>query len=448
MKNRKRCILITFPMFYQEISLIHSGLLEMLLEKYRVVFLVPPDFRRREGLEKFCKGKDVEVRVFPDKPIPEKKLAGIARHLLTMKNRKRLTGYLKEKYAAEDRMLRPYKKLKRKIVTFLSFFFSEKLLEDVLNRFGSMEECDELLEEYKPVLFAACHPVGMYYETQILRSAKKRSIPAFAIDTTWDMLEAGWVPKFDRLFVWNRYMKTEAVERHNYPEDSVVVSGPLRSDFYRHKEFLKERKSFIEGLGLDPERKLVTIMASRRYDSNVNFYRDLVSYIVDLENRGLTKKRIQVALREKPDIDLSIYRVFQDNPLVALDKPFSIRNTDDIIKKEELISLMNLLAHSDMIISVSSTLMIEACYFDTPVITLAFDSLKRNIERDFIRHLLGVSGTWIVKDRGELAGAINGYLENPDFKQSERRDILDGLCGGGRCDGRNIIMREIEKSLK
>ncbi len=446
-KQMKRCVLMTFPMFFQEISLIHSGLLEKILSKYTVVLLVPPEYQKKKGIEEFFKGKDVEVRIFPAQPLKESLPARMIKSMLYMKNRKRISGFLKRHYQAMDRGLRISKKIKRKIMILLSRLFSERLLEALLNRYFCLKECDELFAEYNPALLLTCHPGNFYCEGELLRSAKKMSLPAFAIDTTWDMLDSGWLPKFDKFFVWGGQMKTEALLRHNYREDSAIISGPLRFDFYKHKEFLIDKETFVRNLGLGPERKLVTIMASRAIEDEY-FYVNLIRQILEWDVKGLTKKRIQIVLREKPDVDLAKYQVFQNNPLVALDRPFSINNPSSIIQREELINLMNLLKHSDIIISVYSTLVLEACYFDTPLITLNFDSSQWFVERDFVQYLLAGDGTWVVRNQEELLKAINGYLENPRLKQEGRRRMLNDLCAGGACDAADIIMKEIEDSLK
>lgn len=437
---------MTFPMFFQEISLIHSGLLEKIISKYRVVLLLPPEYHRKKGLEEFFKGEDIEIRTFPSQPLKKSLFERIIKSMLYMKNRKRISGFLKKHYEAMDRNLPISKKIKRKTMILLSRIFPEKLLEALLNRYFYLEECDGLFEEYTPVLLLTCHPGNFYCEGELFRSAKKMSVPAFAIDTTWDMLDSGWLPKFDKFFVWGERMMTEALLWHNYPKDSVIISGPLRFDFYKHKEFLIDKEAFLRNLGLDPERKLVTIMASRSRDKY--FYLNLIRNIIEWETKGLTKKSIQVVLREKPDIDLFKYNLFQNNPLVALDKPFSINDPSSIIQKEELISLMNLLKHSDIIISVYSTLLLEACYFDTPVITLNFDHSQWYVQRDFVQYLFAGVGTQVARNHQELLEAINGYLENPGLKQEGRRRILEDLCGGGTCNAADIIMQEIEMTLK
>lgn len=442
----KKNILMTFPMFFQELSLVHSGLLDNLLSKYKLVLLLPQEYHRKQGLEEFFKGKDVEIRVFPPRPLKDKRLACIIKYILSMQNRKRISDSIKKLYEAREGKLPITKQIKRKIVILLGLIFSERFLEALLNRYFCLKECDELFKEYKPALLATCHPGNIYCEGLLLRSAKKMSVPAFAIDTTWDMLDSRWLPKFDKFFVWGQQMKTNAIAWHNYLPDSVIISGPLRHDFYKHTEFLIDRSTFVENLGLDPERKLVTIMASRSIDPS--FYINLIRRILDWEANGLTKKRIQVILREKPDVDLAKYQVFQNNPLVTLDKPFAINDPDIIIKKEELISLMNLLKHSDMIISVYSTLLLEACYFDTPVVTLKFDDSQWYVERYFVQYLFSGRGPWVARNHQELLKAINGYLENPRLLQEGRRRMKDEFCGGGTCNAADIILAEITKTLR
>ena len=102
--------------------------------------------------------------------------------------------------------------------------------------------------------------------------------------------------------------------------------------------------------------------------------------------------------------------------------------------KADVIHLASTLKYSDLIINVSSTLVIEAAIFDTPIINIGFDgyqnkSYLESVRRyyDYYTHYLNIiksGGVKIAKSPGELISLINQYLENPSLDKEGRKRIV------------------------
>lgn len=106
------------------------------------------------------------------------------------------------------------------------------------------------------------------------------------------------------------------------------------------------------------------------------------------------------------------------------------------IEEEEL---WNILYHTDVLINVFSTIAVEACIFDKPVIHIwYFDKckgvLKEPIVLNFplqwhIQRLLSYGVTPIATNRRELIDLIWKALNHPEIGREGRRKIVEEECG-------------------
>jgi CDP-glycerol glycerophosphotransferase (TagB/SpsB family) len=96
--------------------------------------------------------------------------------------------------------------------------------------------------------------------------------------------------------------------------------------------------------------------------------------------------------------------------------------------------LANTLAHADIVISMYSTILIEAALFGKPLIAIGFDGAKKRpywdsaerfFEWDHLREVKELNGVWIVRSREELARAINTYLTHPEHLAEGRARIVE-----------------------
>src|SRR5437773_5348111 len=68
----------------------------------------------------------------------------------------------------------------------------------------------------RPTLVAVATPGLIFSEIPVMRTARRRSIPAMAVDLSWDNLTNKFVPtrRVERLVVWNTTMRDEARTLH------------------------------------------------------------------------------------------------------------------------------------------------------------------------------------------------------------------------------------------
>jgi hypothetical protein len=106
--------------------------------------------------------------------------------------------------------------------------------------------------------------------------------------------------------------------------------------------------------------------------------------------------------------------------------------------------------HSDVAVNVASTITIEACVFDTPVVNIAFDGdaacdYARSARRYYaFTHYVNITrhdAVRIASTPGEMVGYINAYLGNRALDAAGRRRVVaeqcqfvDGASGGRFAD--------------
>jgi len=86
----------------------------------------------------------------------------------------------------------------------------------------------------------------------------------------------------------------------------------------------------------------------------------------------------QLLVRLHPRDDLDRYEQFRGTPQLIVEKPFkkTVKSGDGLdvdITSDNQQHLADTLRHSDVVVTVASTIAIEASIFDTPVVDVSFD---------------------------------------------------------------------------
>ena len=125
-------------------------------------------------------------------------------------------------------------------------------------------------------------------------------------------------------------------------------------------------------------------------------------------------------------------------PRVALDMPpvLSEQLAWDL-PKSDMYTLASLLAGSAMCLSVGSTLCLEACMVDCPVISVGFDGdeeLPYDIQPGaswifHLRKMLALGGVRVARSFADLEAYINAYLREPSLDRDRRVDTVTQECG-------------------
>lgn len=89
------------------------------------------------------------------------------------------------------------------------------------------------------------------HEWGLIKAAKHYDVPVIAMIASWDHLTKGRLPtKFDKIIVWDDFLKEQLIEYYGYKPSEIFVSGIPQFDYYtRDKDMLKSRPEFLTEIG-------------------------------------------------------------------------------------------------------------------------------------------------------------------------------------------------------
>ena len=330
------------------------------------------------------------------------------------------------------------------------------------DRFVSHPAMDRLFDVHRPVLVVAANPGLVFSEVPLLRTARRRGVPSMAIDPSWDNFTNKLIPvrQVDRLIVWNEIMKAQAIELHGYDANAVRVAGAPQFD--PHFRRRTPRAEFFQRIGADPSRKLIALTTTPRslYRHHDHVLRVLAAAI---ERGGL--RDAQVLVRLHPRDEVEAYREFAGMPHVIIEKPFrdTVTVADGLaidVMPEHQRHLGDTLGHADVVVNVASTISIEACIFDTPVVNICFDgpgeepyvtSARRYYSFTHYVNITKRHAVRVATSPVEMVAWVGRYLQDPSIDRAGRRQVVADQCQftDGRSSERvvELVLNELLMSV-
>ena len=107
------------------------------------------------------------------------------------------------------------------------------------------------------------------------------------------------------------------------------------------------------------------------------------------------------------------------------------------MSRQDVRHLCETLLHSDVVVSVTSTMVVDAAFFDTPSICIGYDyssprtffnSPMRFFEMDHFRHVIAEGATRVVQTPEALKAAVDRYLLDPSLDREGRRRIVSRIA--------------------
>lgn len=307
------------------------------------------------------------------------------------------------------------------------------------DRLVSHPAMETLFDRYQPKLVVAANPGLVFSEVPLLRTARRRGVFSMAIDPSWDNFTNKLIPvrQVDRLVVWNDIMKTQAMELHGYGAEAIRVAGAPQFD--PHFRLRTPRDEFFRRIGADPSRKLIALTTTPRslYSHHDHVLRALARAI-----NGGVLDGAQVLVRLHPRDEMSAYQEFERTPGVILEKPFrdTVKVADGLaidVMPEHQKHLGDTLCHADAVVNVASTISIEACIFDTPVVNICFDGpepspyVKSAVRYYSFTHYVNITNRGAVRvaqSPAEMVEMVARYLADPSLDAAGRKQVVLDQC--------------------
>jgi hypothetical protein len=328
----------------------------------------------------------------------------------------------------------------------------------IADRVVSHPEMERLFDRYQPVLVIAANPGLVFSEVPLLRTAKRRGVRSMAIDPSWDNFTNKLIPvrQVDRLVVWNEIMKAQAVALHGYDPAAISVAGAPQFD--PHFRARTPRAEFFARIGADPNRKLIALTTTPRslYSHHDHVLRELVKA---MESGRIANAQVLVRLHPRDEVDA--YKEFAHTPHVIIEKPFrdTVKVADGLaidVMPENQKHLGDTLYHADVVVNVASTITIEACIFDTPVVNINFDgpgespyvkSARRYYSFTHYVNITSRNSVRVATSPEALVADVAAYLADPSLDAAGRKQVVLDQCQF--TDGRSaervveLVLREL-----
>jgi len=350
-------------------------------------------------------------------------------------------------------LLRRSRLLRRSLVALESALFAPRLYEP-------------LFRKYRPDLLVVTS-VGNFRgpDELLMREARRQGCKVASVVLSWDNSSSrgigGATPDF--VVAWTPTMKRELVEYQDLEGEQVFVGGVAHWDRY-YSPGGRTREELFRHYGLDPDRKLVLYATAAPTG-----WAELNVEVVHLLGRAVTENRLasdcQVLVRLHPNYFSGIREAIAREPLrqieeaaaayphVHLTKPkLNSRGVTFDLSAEDASDLQDLLRHSALLVTSFSTMMLEACIFDKPVVNVAFARYSPRMGQPYtavanyahLKRILAAGGTRTATTPEELLECVNDYLRRPEMDRDGRLRIREQECGpypgtAGRRIGEHLL---------
>lgn len=311
---------------------------------------------------------------------------------------------------------------------------------------GSKEIYKSILTTYKPDLVFSTD-IFEQMGAQLLREAKERNIKTIGMVRSWDnCLSKGLLRIKPEIFIVNNeVIKDELVTIHGVTESSINVVGlPQFDRFISEKP--ENKKTFFKNNNLDPEKKLIMFAPGGNVLSLTD--PDICRILISAIEEGRLPHNVQIFVRNHPHhpADLDYFKNREDiivqSPGVILD---SSTHKETELTPGDQDFLRNVLAYTDVLIWVATSLCLDALVYDVPQVVVNFDgfqtknyyhSVKRYHDEDHMKKMFIHRPFRIANNSEQLISNITMYLNDKSIDGRERELVrnqqfykVDGHAG-------------------
>jgi CDP-glycerol glycerophosphotransferase (TagB/SpsB family) len=359
------------------------------------------------------------------------------------------------------------------ILVLRSFAFARKFLVRIQNRFIPHRNLyADLFALHQPELVIAS-TAGWRLDRYLLREATLHNVPTMAAIVGWDNPSSYAIrgAPMDYATCWSQLQKDELVLGSDWDPERVHIGGIPSYDGYFRKEWLLSKEDYFKLHGLDADRKLISYACSFVHFApnypNVEALAKLVSSDSLVQPSQLLIRLHPSHFQDKPKIFAEereqIFALEKQYPHVHVVKPVALGGSLGYYSGEDMDEKSSMMAHSDVLVTVYSTMVVETAVHDTPIVAAVIDvpggwnrpkkyslSLKKIGNWPTHKRFRDAKAGRVASNEKELCEVINLYLDNPSLDAAERRKFIeDEITFTDGTSGKRIaeyILKILEKS--
>lgn len=305
----------------------------------------------------------------------------------------------------------------------------------------------DLFENYQPELVIAS-TAGWRLDRYLLREAHARCIPTMAAIVGWDNPSSYAIrgAPLDYVTCWSQLQKDELVYGSDWDPQRVHIGGIPSYDGYLRREWLLPKEAYFKLHGLDSSRKLISYACSFVHFApnypNVEALAKLVCSDALAEPSQLLVRLHPSHFQDKPRIFAEererIFALEKQYPHVHVVKPVAMGGSLGYYGGEDMDEKSSMMAHSDVLVTVYSTMVVETAVHDTPIVAAVIDTPGGwNAPKKFSLSLKKI-GNWpthkrfrearagrVAENEVQLREILSAYLRNPQLDSAERRKFTE-----------------------
>lgn len=319
----------------------------------------------------------------------------------------------------------------------------ESLLAHVLR---TTDRFLDLLSELRPSLvFNGSHVHGRL-AVPVIHAARRLKVPTATFIFSWDNLtsQGRIIPTYDYYLTWNETMRDQLLRIYpGISPNQVFVTGTPQFDFHLRPEYYWSREDFCKRIGADPRRPLVlysTGMANHMPGEPL-IVANLANMLRTMRSFGPPQLVVRVYPKDRTGRFEGLKRQLPD--VLFPDIPWDPNSLTPEI--DDCYLLTNMLKHCAVGVNVASTISLELCMFDKPVINIGYNppgvdiypiDYARYYQFDHYRLLVESGAVCVARTEDELKQLLEGALEHPERCRQQRRALIRRFFGD-TLDGRS-----------
>jgi hypothetical protein len=359
------------------------------------------------------------------------------------------------------------------ILSLRTFAFARNFLVRIQNRFIPQPNLyPDLFASHKPDLVIAS-TAGWRLDRYLLREATLHNVPTMAAIVGWDNPSSYAIrgTPMDYATCWSQLQKDELIYGSDWDPARVHIGGIPSYDGYFRKEWQLAKVDYFKLHNLDPNRKLISYACSFVHFApnypNVEALAKLVSSDALAAPSQLLIRLHPSHFQDKPKIFAEererIFALEKQYPNVHVVKPVALGGSLGYYSGEDMDEKSSMMAHSDVLVTVYSTMVVETAVHDTPIVAAVIDvpggwnrprkyslSLKKIGNWPTHKRFRDAKAGRVASNENELCEAIDLYLKNPSIDAVERRKFIkdeitftDGTSGKRTAE---FILKVLDKS--
>ena len=304
----------------------------------------------------------------------------------------------------------------------------------------------DLFASHQPDLVIAS-TAGWRLDRYLLREATLHHVPTMAAIVGWDNPSSYAIrgAPMDYATCWSQLQKDELVYGSDWEPERVHIGGIPSYDGYFRKQWQLSKEEYFKLHNLDPNRKLISYACSFVHFApnypNVEALARLVSSDSLAEPSQLLVRLHPSHFQDKPQIFAEerekMFALEKQYSNVHIVKPVALGGSLGYYSGEDMDEKSSMMAHSNVLVTVYSTMVVETAVHDTPIVAAVIDvpggwnkpkkfslSLKKIGNWPTHKRFREAKAGRVASNEKELCEVINLYLKSPSLDAPERRKFI------------------------